>query len=69
MSDPNAPKIEGTAVDPGEIDAVQIAVRAVVNTFTYDGFNVGSRVTDEQIREVASAAVAAGNEYRAAKPI
>jgi hypothetical protein len=67
MTDPVA--LQGQAIDPGELDAAQVAVRAAVNTFTYDGFNVGTRVTDDQCRQVAVAAVAAVEQYRSAKSL
>jgi hypothetical protein len=65
MADP----IQGTQIDPGELGAAQVAVRGVVNTFTYDGFDVGSRVTDDQCKEVAVAVVAAVDAFRSGKKI
>ena len=61
--------VQGIKVDPDEIAVAQVAVRATVNTFTYDGFNVGSRVTDDQCKELAVAVVAAIESFRGGKTI
>ena len=63
-AEPAAPQI-----DPGEIDAAFLAVREHVDAMTYMGFNVGSRITDEQCRELASAVVAKIEGYRHAESI
>lgn len=62
-------KVSGNAVDPNEVAAVTAAVKKTVSGFTYMGINVGSYVTDEECREVALAAILAGNNYRNAPSI
>ena len=61
--------VEGTQVDPDRVAAAQAAVRQVVSGFTYEGFNVGSRVTDQECNTVAVAVMAALATYDAAKQI
>jgi hypothetical protein len=60
---------QGFQLDPDEVTAVQIAVRNLVNTFTYAGMNVGKYVSDQELAQVASVAVAAAAQYRNAKSI
>jgi hypothetical protein len=61
--------VAGAKIDPDEITVAMQAIRQVVNTFTYDGFNIGSRVTDAEINQVAVAVVAAIENYRNAPSI
>jgi len=64
-----ADAVQGTQVDPDRLAAAQAAVRQVVNGFTYDGFNVGSRVTADECNQVAVAVMAALEAYDSSKPI
>ena len=61
--------VQGTKVDPNELVAVGIAIKAVVSGFTYDGINVGSYVTDDEINQLATAALVASINYRNAPTI
>jgi hypothetical protein len=58
------PDVQGTQLDVNELAAVKVAVRGVVNTLTYLGVNVGTHVTDDEITEVATAALMASISYR-----
>ena len=60
------PAPQGTQIDPNELAAVKIAVGNVVKTFTYAGLNVGDYVTDDELNQVATAALVASINYRAA---
>ena len=64
-----ADTIQGIQVDPDRLAAAVAAVRQVVSGFTYDGFDVGSRVTDQECSAVAVAVMAALASYDASKPI
>jgi len=56
-------------VDPDELAAVMIAIREVVKTFTYNGIPVGTFVTDEEVQNVAIAAIQSLDDYRNADVI
>ena len=47
----------------GELIAVKLAVQKVVNTFTYMGVSVGSHITDDELTQVATAAIKAMNDF------
>jgi len=64
-----ADTVQGTQVDPDRVAAAQAAVKQAVSGFTYDGFNVGSRVTDAECNTVAVAVMAALAAYDASNPI
>lgn len=53
----------------GELIAVKAAVHKVVGEFSFKGIKVGSYVTDEEITEVAVAAIKARDEYYSADSI
>ena len=61
--------VQGTQVDPDRVAAAQAAVKQAVSGFTYDGFDVGSRVTDAECNAVAVAVMSALATYDSAKPI
>lgn len=63
------PAPQGTSIDPNELAAVEIAIRTSTKDFTYDGINVGSYITDAEITQVATAALVASMNYRAAPSI
>ena len=63
------PAPQGQTVDPDRVAAAQLAVKTVVSTFTYDGINVGSRVTDDECNQVALAVLDALTTYDTAKSI
>ena len=58
------PDPQGVTIDPNELAAVKIAVGDVVKTFTYAGLNVGDYVTDDELNQVATAALAASINFR-----
>lgn len=60
---------QGQTVDPDRVAAAQLAVKTVVSTFTYDGINVGSKVTDDECNQVAVAVMAALSTYDTAQSI
>lgn len=64
-----ADKPEGTQLDPDLLAACAIAVRSVVNGFTYDGFNVGSRVTDAEVASVVTAVLVAEQNFKSGPSI
>jgi hypothetical protein len=47
----------------GKLLAVKTAVQKVVNTFTYMGVSVGSHITDDELTQVATAAIKAGVDF------
>ncbi len=47
----------------GKLLAVKTAIQKVVNTFTYMGVSVGSHITDDELTQVATAAIKAGNDF------
>lgn len=51
-------------LDPGELAAAKTAVRAVANSMTYMGWNLGSFITEEQCEQVAHAVVEAVEDYQ-----
>jgi len=61
--------IQGTTVDLERVAAAQAAVKQAVSGFTYDGFDVGSRVTDQECNTVAIAVMAALVAYDTSKSI
>jgi hypothetical protein len=61
--------VEGMKIDPDEIAVATQAVRETVSQFTYMGISVGSHVTDDECRQVATAVVAAIENYRNAPSI
>ncbi len=63
------PDIQGTSIDPEELAAVKIAVREATKDFTYAGVSVGSYITDDEITQVATAALAASANYRSSPKI
>lgn len=63
------PDIQGIQIDPDELAAVKIAILDAVKDFTYDGIKIASVITDAEITQVATAAVAAGQNYRNAPAI
>ena len=58
------PLPEGTQIDPNEFAAVKIAVSNVVKTFTYADISVGDYVTDDELNQVATAALIASIKFR-----
>jgi hypothetical protein len=53
-----------SSTDPaGKLVAVKAAIQKVVNTFTYMGISVGSHITDEELTQVATAAIKAGDDF------
>jgi hypothetical protein len=56
-------------IDPDEVAAAAAAVKETVNTFTYMGIPVGMYVTDEECKQVATAAITAAKKYRNAPSI
>jgi C1A family cysteine protease len=64
-----ANKVEGMKIDPDEINVAAQAIRAKISGITYMGMNVGSHVTDEQCRELATAVVAAVESFRSSPSI
>ena len=63
------PDMQGIQLDVNELAAVKVAIREIVDTFTFGGVNVGTHVTDEQIQQVATAALAASINYRSGQVI
>lgn len=61
--------VEGTAVDPDLVTAVAAAVKETASQFSYAGVMIGGYITDEQCRAVATAAIIAANNYKAAPSI
>lgn len=62
-------KVEGTKIDPDEINVAAQAIRQTITGITYMGMNVGSHVTDEQCRDLATAVVVAVENFRNAPSI
>ena len=58
------PVPQGTQIDPNELAAVKIAIREATKDFTYDGINVGSYIPDDEIGQVATAALVASANFR-----
>lgn len=58
-----------TAVTSELIIAITLAIKPVVAKFTYDGFDVGSRVTDTEYAAVATAAAQAAVDFLTAPSI
>ncbi len=59
-----------TAQDAADkLMAVKVAIQKVVNTFTYMGISVGSHITDEELTQVATAAIKAGDDYAGGQTI
>lgn len=56
--------VEGMKIDPDEINVAAQAVRQTIAGITYMGMNVGSHVTDEQCRDLATAVVTAVENFR-----
>ena len=52
-----------------EVIVVAAAVKKTAGGFTYMGINVGSYITDDECRQVATAAITALDSLRAAKTI
>ena len=46
-----------------KLTTVKAAIQKVVNTFTYMGISVGSHITDEELTQVANAAIQAGDNF------
>ena len=67
MADPNAPKVEGTQIDPGEIDFVFAAIKARADAKVPSWER--SMVSDDLLRDVATTAVQASVTYRSGKEI
>lgn len=59
-----ANKVEGMKIDADEITVAAEAVRQKIAGITYMGMNVGSHVTDDQCRELATAVVTAIENFR-----
>ena len=55
--------------DEGKLIVVKAAIKEVVSKFTYDGIHVGSYITDEELTQVATAAIKASDDYDAAPSI
>ena len=55
---------QGVTVDPGELDAAYVAIRAAA-----DASNYGRWITDEACDDVANAVVLAVENWRNAKPL
>jgi len=62
-------KPQGQAIDPGELEVAQLAVRQAASKLSYMGISVGGYITDDECRDVASAVVAAVEAYRNGKSI
>ena len=64
---PAQPKEAAVAKTPEDITlkltTVKAAIQKVVNTFTYMGISVGSHITDEELTQVANAAIQAGDNF------
>ena len=60
---------QGIEVDPDELAAVKIALKGVVNGFSYAGISVGSYVTDAEITQAAIAALTASINFRKGQEI
>lgn len=58
------PKPAGAKIDPDEINVAAAAIRSAVSNLTYMGINVGSHVTDDECRQLATAVVTAIENYR-----
>ena len=56
--------VQGTAIDPGELDAAFVAARAQIDATGYGHF-----VSDEMCHEISATVVVAIENYRASKPI
>lgn len=71
MTDTNktTTKPAGSKIDPDEINVAAAAVRKQVSGLTYMGMNVGSHVTDDECRQLATAVVTAIENYRNAPSI
>ena len=61
--------VQGVTIDPDELLVAQLAVKNTAGTFTYMGVNVGSYITDAECQQVATAVIAAIENYRAGKDI
>jgi hypothetical protein len=47
----------------GKLIAVKAAVKEAVSKFNYMGINVGSYITDDEVTQVATAAIKASDDY------
>jgi len=56
-------------IDPNRLTAVKLALKAVADTLTYDMINVGKYVTDDELAQMATAAIEADDAYGAAPSI
>jgi hypothetical protein len=61
--------VTGAKIDPDEITAVALAIKQVAATFTYMGVSVGSHITDDECRQVATAAIIADRNFNSGKVI
>ena len=57
-------KPAGAKIDPDEINVAAAAIRKQVSNLTYMGINVGSHVTDDECRQLATAVVTAIENFR-----
>jgi hypothetical protein len=47
----------------GRLAAVKVAIKEVVDTFTYMGVHVGSYITDDELTQVAQASIKARDDF------
>lgn len=58
-----ADKPAGTAIDPGKLAAVVAAVKGAVQPFTYMGVHIADHVSDDELTQVATAAIVAASDF------
>jgi hypothetical protein len=61
--------VAGVRVDPDEITVGIAAAKEAAANITYMGVSIGSRITDEQYRDVVTAVVVAIEDYRSGTSI
>jgi hypothetical protein len=61
--------VKGKQIDSDEIQVAIIAAKEAASNITYMGVNVGSRISDDEYRNIVTAIVTAIENYRSGRII